>query len=193
MPLPTITDGFYCAYQYTLASAQSAENTFSITTPTADPETIANALIDAWAAGPGLKMSHDVALKQCSVTPLDGISAATVLASTHVGSAGGGAVADSLALVTTLRTGIAGRANRGRIYWPGVTVDRVNGDRYRWTSDGIAEWSDAMADWVDSFASSSLTLGVLSRTESSFRAVTSTQVQERICTQRRRLTGGLIF
>lgn len=193
MPLPVITDGYYCAYQFVLDDAQSAETTFSVTAPSTTAADVAADIRDAWASSIKNAQVPETNLAKVSVTPLDGVSTATVLPVNVVGTNSNTALTDQIACVVTLRTGVAGRSNRGRMYWPGLGDDALSGDGYTFGTSFLAGFQSAVDDWHDAMTATGETLGVLSRVLSSFREVTSLEARRPIATQRRRLTGGVIF
>jgi hypothetical protein len=193
MPLPVISDGYYCAYRFTLVNAQSAEVTFSVTAPSTTAADVADDIEAAWASSIKNAQSDSTMLVSTSVTPLDGTAAATITPVNITGTNTEDPVPDSIAAIVTLRTGLAGRSNRGRMYWPGMGVDMLSGDGYTLDSSFITGFQSAVDSWHSAMSGTSETLGVLSRALSSFREVTSLEVRRTIGTQRRRLTGGVIF
>lgn len=97
-----------------------------------------------------------------------------------------GAVPNTAALVT-LASGLPGRANRGRIYLPGVIpYDQVSGDGQMF--DGRRE---LITDFVTALEAELDTLGgsfqILHSSSSDPTAVLSWNVQQLVATQRRRL------
>jgi hypothetical protein len=192
-PLPVITDGFYCAYRFALSESQSAETTFSVSTTDTDPSSIADDLQAVFSSELLDQFSSECKLVSVSVQPLDGVSGATIFPTEAVGGDPDPPTPDSCAFVTTLRTALAGRSNRGRMFWPGQVNNQVNSDRFTWKSTHVSAWQGAIDSWHAGLGTSGFTLGVLSRSLSSFREVTTLTARPLIGTQRRRLKGGLIF
>jgi hypothetical protein len=193
MPLPTITDGYYCAYRFKLFGVQSAEVTFSVTAPSTTAADVGADIISAWAGSIKNAQVETCTLVSASVTALDGTAAAVIVPSGVDGTNTNDGVTDSLAVISTLRTGIAGRSNRGRIYWPGLGTDMLSVNGYTIDPTFKTGFQSAVDDWHDAMTGTGETLGVLSRKLSSFREVTALEVRDVIGTQRRRLTGGLLF
>lgn len=193
MPLPVISDGYYVAYRFTLLSSQSAETTCAVTKASTTAAAVADDMKDAWDGTIRDAQTTGTTLVSIAVTALDGTAAAVVVPYALDGANTNDTVTDSLSAIVTLRTGIAGRSNRGRMYWPGMGVEGLGGDGFSWSSSFIAGFQSAVDSWHSAMAATDETLGVLSRKLSSFREVTQLEARSNIGTQRRRLTGGIIF
>jgi hypothetical protein len=191
MPLPTITGGWIYAYQFVLSGVQFAEVTGALNSDETDPLVVAAQLFTAWGDNWQNRQCASVELRAVSVTPLDGVSAATVLPESEFGTAGGNAVPNQVCQVVTLRTGLAGRSNRGRQYWPGLQESTVSGSGFTWDSADLANNQTAAAGWRSAMRGADMNPAVLSRTLSSLRECTSVQAQPKLGTQRRRLSGGI--
>jgi hypothetical protein len=195
MPLPVVTDGFYAAYRFTLDDAQSAEWTLAFTTAETDVTQMALDLISAWASELAGAISNQVNLVSVLVQPLDGTSAAHVEPAEEVGGFSGEPVPDNVAMVVTFRTALAGRSHRGRAYIPGVATAALDSNNYQWGASNTSAMSSDFDNWQSAIATStsSMTHGVLSRTLGVITPVTSYQARRTLATQRRRVTGGVIF
>ena len=195
MPLPIVTDGIYCAYRFVLNTAQSAEWTFALLSTESDMITLGDDLQSYWGDTIAPNIHESCVLSSVAMTPLDG-SAATTVVPTEVagGYSAGVASVDSLAMVVTFRTPLAGRSHRGRAYIPAVPNDAL-ANRYQWSTANAGAMNDAFNDWRVAMFSRSISCvhGVLSRALSSITPVTAYQARTAIATQRRRLTGGVIF
>lgn len=125
MPLPIIANTFRVAFNWTSATTgQHAINVMHFRTSVLNAGTLLT-LIDAsvaatmWNATTGLW-----AVTRLDCTPLDGSSSTQQAATTGAKWTGNGGALDfvpALAQVVSLRTGLRGRSNRGRVYLPAVT------------------------------------------------------------------------
>jgi len=131
----------------------------------------------------------------CAITPLDGTSATHVEPATVTGAFSGTLVPDQVAMVVTFRTALAGRSHRGRAYIPGLPTAALDSSGYLWSVTNTDGMTSDFGDWQSAMATStsSMTHGVLSRSLGVITPVTSYQARRQIATQRRRLTGGVIF
>jgi hypothetical protein len=193
MPL-VIADTYACAYRFVLDSVQSAEWTFGVRTLSNDPEAIAANLEDSWDELDGA-ISNQVALTSVAVTPLDGTSATTIIPSEKVGAFSGAPVTDSVAMVVTFRTGTAGRSHRGRAYIPGLATAALEDDSCTWKTSNVSGMKTDFEAWNAAILAASETLEhvVISRVLEDAFGVVGYTARAKIGTQRRRLTGGVIF
>jgi hypothetical protein len=108
----------------------------------------------------------------------------------------------TVAMVTTLRTGVAGKTHRGRVYTPGVATGAAGSFSNVLTSSAQTRyqgyWNDIMTEFDDATgASLTLALGIYSRliggtspyTVAGWQAVTQPAVQFVLGNQRRRRLG----
>ncbi len=73
-----------------------------------------------------------------------------------------------LALVSTLRTGVAGKTHRGRVYTPGITNGKLTADGTTLNSTALGQFVSHAADIMNEFddatgTSATLALGIYSR------------------------------
>lgn len=91
-----------------------------------DLQNLANDLMTYWGSGPASLLSSDVTFRYVlarDFTFAEGFEA--VGASVEVVGTAGDAMPNNVALAFSLRTGLAGRANRGRIYIAGIPRSAV--------------------------------------------------------------------
>jgi hypothetical protein len=194
MPLPVITNGFYCAYRTVQGGVQSAEQTFTVESGTGmSTADVAGILETAWGDNIDAVTSNFTALTSISVQPLDGVSSADVYPAEGTGTVTGDALPASICMITTLRTGEAGRSKRGRIFWGGMTSTQLATSHEQWSATTVSNWQGAVDTWLSDLAGEGLTLEVLSRELGVGTTVSTIVARSYIGTQRRRLTGGIIF
>jgi hypothetical protein len=118
-------------------------------------------------------------------TPLDGVTASTVISHVLAGLDAAEPLAPSLCVVCTLRTALRGRSNRGRAYIGPFTESQNNfGSVNPILATGFAvQWNNFLATLVGT----GLSLVVASYLHSSATNVTSVTVDTKWDTQRRRL------
>lgn len=125
-------------------------------------------------------------LTQFVYTPLDGVSASTVITHAVAGVSGGDPLPASVCLVATLRTALRGRAHRGRVYCgpfdetfnlAGVPVAAL-------VADLALQWDRFIT--ID-LVGSGVSLGVASYKTTIFTDCVHATVDSRWDTQRRRL------
>lgn len=105
----------------------------------------------------------------------------------HPGLTNGTAMPLQLACVLTLRTALATRSGRGRIYLP-MTAGVIATPSYLFSSAGINQAVDALATWFTFIkAVPGLSAVVVSQTHSSSTAITSVDADTVPDTQRRRV------
>jgi hypothetical protein len=132
----------------------------------------------------------DYALDYVSVKNLSGGTDEVVVEIDENGSQSGQCIANFVSPLVSLRTGMAGRSNRGRNYLPPCSEGNVNGNNIE----------DAMATAIRAYYDAILVLGtiiidtrfhltVFSRTLETDRLVTSYLVRTPLATQRRRRIG----
>jgi hypothetical protein len=122
------------------------------------------------------------------------------LGSTTQGNVGGGAANSMLACCCTLRTGVAGKSHRGRVYIGGLAGGAITPDRLSngYQTDFNTMASDLMAAFDDAAGTALyLALGIYSRliggtnpmTVAGWQAVTQIIPQNIVASQRRRRVG----
>lgn len=119
-------------------------------------------------------------------TPLDGTSATRVITHTDAGSNAGEALPASVALVVTLRTGLRGRSNRGRVYtgpWNEGTNQPTGVPQAATAASVATQWTN----FLTALVGSGVSLVVASYLNSTATDVTTCNVDTRWDTQRRRL------
>ena len=115
------------------------ENVLHVSAPTtSNPIDVANDVGAAWASPSGISafQSNQVTYEGIFVQPFDGVSAETqVFPSVYTGHKGQSTTAPSAinsCVIATLRTGLAGRSHRGRVYFSGVQEGALLLDGTRW-------------------------------------------------------------
>lgn len=97
-----------------------------------------------------------------------------------------GLLPNQCAIVATLKTGVAGRRNTGRVYLPATKLSIQAGGQ--WGTSG----AQSLANWLANFISrcnshiGTQKLGILSQTAGTFQPITTVFVDARIDIQRRR-------
>jgi hypothetical protein len=118
-------------------SGQTIENTFHVQKSTpftaGDLSVLANTF-DSWDSTGALKWStlraQNCVLQQIKTKALDTISSPVfifVLPVARPGLTAGNPLPGNLTFCLTLQTGLAGRSQRGRIYFPGLSPGQING------------------------------------------------------------------
>jgi hypothetical protein len=174
-----------------LHSTQFAECTIGLESLETDATAIATLVGESWDANVMPQITSDVRHVDTIATPLDGVSAGAIVDSEAVGTDGNPSVPDQVALIVTLRTALAGRAFRGRIYVPGMSNQDVDADPSQWKTGPVSDMQGAMEAFKSDLATGDATWGVLSRSQSAMTPITAVSVRRYITTQRRRLRGGL--
>lgn len=191
MPLPTVTDGYYCQIRGALHSTQFAEVTLTVVAADTNPADVGALVGGAWDDEVMPHLSEDYAHTSTLVTPLDGTSTGTETPSETVGGNGNPAVPDQVAIGVTLRSTDAGRSNRGRWYIPGAPSTQVDSDPSLWKTSFVEQEQADVDNFMSAMATGGADLQVLSRVLAGVIAVNLLVVRRQIRTQRRRLTGGL--
>jgi hypothetical protein len=107
------------------------------------------------------------------------------------GTGNAGGEVNQTALVTTLRSGTAGRSYRGRVYMPGVTVGSMSAGLVGSSIRNAIQtyWDDFIATWGASGSNGEWALVIYSRKLSVGTRVASTLVRNIPGTQHRRRIG----
>lgn len=138
-------------------------------------------------------------VKRMTPIPLDQSFVVPLTVTNGTGS--GGCLQNSVALIFTMRTGLAGKSNRGRIYIPGIATDLLASGWNLMTTAGQVAAAAAATNLVSEFGPSgtntALALGVYSRviggshpfTLAGWGQMTSLDVQPVLGNQRRRRLG----
>jgi hypothetical protein len=123
-------------------------------------------------------------LQRLEYTPLDGVTATTVIAHVLAGTVAAEPLPFMVSLVATLRTALRGRSFRGRSYWTGWTENTsLNGVPQAASVTAMnAQWTG----FVASLVGSGVSLVVASYLLASAEDVTTVTVDGRWDTQRRR-------
>jgi len=143
----------------------------------------------------------ELRIKEMTPVPLDTLIFQPT-AGQEAGAAGGDTTNSMLAVVTTHRTGTAGKRHRGRSYTPGVaagmTADNQNRLSSTWVTNYQTMWDDILTEFGDaSGGNATLAFGIYSRliggtapyTVAGWQAVTQCVPHVILGTQRRRRIG----
>lgn len=106
-----------------------------------------------------------------------------------VGALGGRAgeySAPQVAALVKLTTGVIGKKNRGRIYWPFITLDTEIDGSGRINSTPLERIQESVDDLRAFIVSQSATMVILHSTELTPTEVTDARAQQQTATQRRR-------
>lgn len=137
MPLPPITDTIRVSVEGLLPNGHAWANVLHFRKPSTETYAAAIAALDplvfnlfnaVQGTGQPIKnpMSISASVQRIRYTPLDGITATTVIPHVVAGVSTGDALPPGVALVATLRTSARGRRNRGRIYLAGFAEATCN-------------------------------------------------------------------
>jgi hypothetical protein len=146
MPLPVIAGIVRCSIEATMSGEQVVNvlhlDLGSDPTPSADA---ASDLGAAWKSALQATGHCSNAYSANAITcqPLDGSSAGQTFVPSGWPWVGGSSVDPAptiLARILTLRTGLAGRSHRGRIYVGGLVRDDVNPDGTQWDPSVHSDW-----------------------------------------------------
>jgi hypothetical protein len=150
-----------------------------------------------------LELSSQYLLSQCVVTDVtvDGGATATSTLAPVAGVTSGASLPNEVALVVSLRTGLAGRSNRGRFYLGGISVGATDSSDYNRLTTLYTGYANSSAgDFLTAFNATGIDLVVASyysgvdanghpipRAEAVVNPVTSLFVNQRFDSQRRRM------
>src|SRR6266576_425778 len=122
-PTPVIADVFRVTLNWKRGTERPAANVLHFKAPTANETDVFNTIDANVVRGMWALVSSAVGVESIDILPLDGTSASsrhsTGLPLKWTGEEPGGVIPNGCALVS-LRTGLRGRSNRGRIYLPFV-------------------------------------------------------------------------
>lgn len=142
MAVPTIANTWRVFFEYGIDGWQGG-NAFHVQAGLGeDPQDVMQDVTDAWFEAGSFRafQASSLAYGNISVQPYDGGSAATIapISSFQGGANNGGgdaeAVAAQVALVITLRTALAGRSNRGRLYLGGLEAAQMDTNGNQWAN-----------------------------------------------------------
>lgn len=188
MPLPVISDVYRVALNWTHSGGQRAVNVIHIRRAGSNSAAVASALDSNAASAMWTDMSSGAVMQRLDVTPLDGASATYQLATSGAkwtGTTAGDFLPAAAGLVS-LRTGLRGRANRGRIYRPFITeTSNSNGVL---GSGGVAAAQTAWNTWLTAMNAAGFIPVVASYVHVYRQDITSVLVEATLGTQRRRQT-----
>jgi hypothetical protein len=133
-------------------------------------------------------ISSQVTIPLFEVVNLDDPSQESIFVdSEFVGGEAGDPLPPNTAALVSLRTGLSGRSNRGRAYWPGYTEASADGPIFNSTSAGnLASAYFDFAGGIDTIDPGA-TLAVVSITNAIAHPVTTFFVEPSFATQRNRL------
>jgi hypothetical protein len=198
MALPFAANTMKITLEYTIGG-KVVINVYHVKKPTPiasiDLETVATAFWTWWTANIRGFMTSDVTLNKITALDLSDDSGTMfeyIPSSGNVGTDSPPTVSNNIALCVSMRTGNAGRSNRGRSYLFGFAEGYVDGNNI---SAGVAATlAGQFADLDDALETAGYSIGVLSyyhlgavRGTPVFRSYASYSVNTRVDTQRRRL------
>lgn len=191
MPTPIIADTVRVVLKY----SNGARNVLHVKSDTAQsPLTIGEVTtatqdtLDAWELQVMPEVAADVTLDEAEGTDVGILNGATVVVSSGtVGGTAGNALPDNVALVMSWGTGVSGRSFRGRTFLTGIPVSAQDADNKNVTQGYRDTLDVAAAAFVDELETDDFHLAVGSPTLGISTLVTSSNVNRRIDTQRRRL------
>jgi len=157
------------------------------------PGDVADTAEDAWTVTNSFAefQVQDIGYVETRVAKVDG-SVATVVRSWQNTESNGRSVGDPVdpgsCMGYTLRSGLAGKSRRGRIYIGGVDRQYLNSFSTAWdlTTTGGLLLADAANVWVGQLASNNVVLEVFSRTLIEVFTITETLARSSILSQNQR-------
>lgn len=161
-----------------------AATVFGLTGNTDDLNEIADAVVAALSSTLAVTLNSAVSIQNVTV-----VSDARVHVE-PVGDAGdrSGALAPpNTCLLIKLTTGLRGRANRGRNYWPGQLNDGDVGDDGTIEASRLADLQATFGDFINQLVTAGWAMTILHRDGSPASTVTGGEVEPKVATQRRRL------
>jgi hypothetical protein len=105
-------------------------------------------------------------------------------------AAGGSAIASvppNCAVLVTKGSGLSGRKNRGRYYWPWAATEGSVTELGVWDSGAVANFQSGQSDFLDGIDSANLPMVILHNVVGTPTPVQSLTVQALLGTQRRRM------
>lgn len=119
-PLPVINDVFRCSIHWVHSSGQRAVNVFHVQSSTLTAQAVANLIDASVTANMWQPVSSSASVQELHVLPLDGSSSTLEKVTTGTKWAGSttGDMTPQAACLLSLKTGLRGPANRGRMYLP---------------------------------------------------------------------------
>lgn len=198
MALPFAANTIKVALEYTLGG-KVVVNIYHVKSPTPittiDLETVATTFWNWWTANIKGFMTSDVTLQKIvalDLTDGDGTMFEYVPTSGNSGTASPPTVSNNVALAVSMRTGNAGRSNRGRSFLFGFPEAETTGNNIGGTAAAILAAEFAIL--LDDLNTAGYQFGVLSyytanalRATPVFRTYSSFSVNTRVDTMRRRL------
>jgi hypothetical protein len=205
--MPVASGELYLVTLVMLAAGQTVENVlcFRERSGLSTDDDIKAAVRSFWSSYRAV-ISTDVILQELRAKRMTPIPLDTLIfpptTGEETGGRGGGMGNNTIAAITTLRTGLSGKRHRGRVYSPGVAVADVTDSYNRLSGGGIAArdtaWDAIMAEFDDATGTSLvLALGIYSRliggqnpfTVAGWQAVTQYVNRPLLGNQRRRREG----
>lgn len=153
MSIPTSVDTWRVTYHQKVSTVKM-ETVIHVTAPwTADPHAVASDAAAAWMATGSINVIQcsSVAYGDITVQPYDGVTAPLTLTVTgYSGSSGnatGSPVPCQVSAILTLRSLLAGRSRRGRVYIAGLQSIWVESGGARWDSTHLSNIQAAGNAW----------------------------------------------
>jgi len=160
--MPLLPGEWECIFKFSVPGA-SGDVLIILGGPTTSaPAALAEDAYNAMADGPLDVMSNTVALLDVTAhvgqdPPPDAV---TVFAGSAVGSISDTLYSPNVAVLVSKETGLSGRANRGRIFMPGVNESQVQGDG-QLTSAALAAIQTEWGNFTVSMSAGGHNLGIL--------------------------------
>jgi hypothetical protein len=194
VPVPNLSTAFKVVMNYTcgLTTFENVLHVFATHSNT--EQQVADDCATAWMATGSLKtiISSTAIGGYINVQKYDGVSAPVLCSSgpftlVNMTGSGGPVPAQTCGLIT-LRTGLAGRSFRGRVYLGAVRSGLMDSTGAQWNSASLATLQAASTAWVNAMTLGSHVtgLGVYSAKYNTMAAVTSNVFRQYCGTQRRR-------
>lgn len=185
-PLPIIADIIRVGFHWQHTNGQSAYNVMHFDIG-AMSITSFEALINTnWSANMILEVSSAAKIDRLDITPLNGTGATQQFAETNARWSGGStdAIIPAAAQVISLRTGLRGRSNRGRIYLPFMVESNFSAGSVSGASNATIQ--TAWNTFVTGMNTGGAPLVVASYLNANAHDVTQVIVEFIVGTQRRR-------
>lgn len=187
MPLPIISNVYRVTLNWTHTSGQIAANVLHIQASASTAQGIASAVDSAALQNMWAQVSQNAVMTKLQVVKLDGSSGQYELATSGAkwtGAGGAGDYIPAFSELVSLKTGLRGPANRGRLFLPFITeAAQSNG-----TITGVSTTQTAWNSFFSSLTAGGNLLVVASYKHGVATVVTSLVVESLGATQRRRQT-----
>lgn len=189
MPLPIIPNTWRCAFDWTHANGQTAENVMHFRNSVDFEDDVRDDIFSAWNRDMIHPVDNQAELRSITLTQLDGISASTTYETDYATNPkwSGNELGDmvpALSMVVTLYTATRGRRARGRTYLPFCGETAQTDGSFAVTEVALVQ--AGFTAFVAALALTNTRLVVASYVEDAARDVVTVLARQVAATQRRR-------